>query len=193
LAGSETPAAINPNTGLSRVPSNLVGGYLNSLGNLLAFDYPTYRVGVAISLPWGNTTAKANLGRTLVEGNRIGNQRAQTEQIIEAEVRNAVQAVRSAEALLASAVAGRIAAEQLAESEQRQFAAGTTTTYLVLERQNELRAARSRELLAQTALNRAISEFQRATGTTLSANNVTVSSTGDRDLRVTKGVSRFFK
>ena len=193
LAGSETPAAINPNTGLSRVPGNLVGGYLNSLGNLIAQDYPTYRVGVAISLPWGNTTAKANLGRTLVEGTRIGNQRAQTEQVIEAEVRNALQALRSAEARLSAAAATRASAEQLLASEQRQFSAGTTTTYLVLQRQNELLVARSRELQAQTDLNRAISEFQRATGTTLTANNVTVSSTGNRDLRVTKGVSRFFK
>jgi outer membrane protein TolC len=86
-----------------------------------------------------------------------------------------------------------MADEQLEASEQRQFAAGTTTTYLVLERQNNLRASRSRELLAQTALNRAISEFQRATGTTLIANNVTVSTTGQRDLQMVKGVSRFFK
>lgn len=193
LAGTETPAAIDRNTGLSRVPPNLVGGYFNSLGNLIAQDYPTYRVGVAISLPWGNTTAKANLGRTLVEGTRITNQRAQTEQIIEAEVRNALQALRSAEARLASAAASRAAAEQLLASEQRQFAAGTTTTYLVLQRQNDLLAARGRELQAQTDLNRAISEFQRATGTTLTANNVTVSTTGNRDLRITKGVSRFFK
>lgn len=193
LAGTETAAAINPATGLSRVPGNLVGGYLNSLGNLFALDYPTYRVGVAISLPWGNTTAKANLGRTLVEGTRITNQRAQAEQIIEAEVRNALQALRSAEARLASAAASRSSAEQLLSSEQRQFAAGTTTTYLVLQRQNELLAARGRELQAQTDLNRAISEFQRATGTTLTANNVTVSSTGSRDLRINRGVSRFSK
>ena len=193
LAGAETPAAINPNTGLSRVPGNLVGGYLNSIGNLFAQDYPTYRVGVAISLPWGNTTAKANLGRTLVEGTRIGNQRAQTEQIIEAEVRNALQALRSAEARLSAAAASRASSEQLLASEQRQFAAGTTTTYLVLQRQNELLAARSRELQAQTDLNRAISEFNRSTGTTLTANNVTVSTTGTRDLRIIKGTSRFFK
>ncbi|NOT46914.1 MAG: TolC family protein [Acidobacteria bacterium] len=193
LAGTETAAAINPATGLSRVPGNLVGGYFNSLGNLITQDYPTYRIGIAISLPWGNTTAKANLGRTLVEGTRIGNQRAQAEQVIEAEVRNAVQALRSAEARLASASASRASAEQLLSSEQRQFAAGTTTTYLVLQRQNELLAARRRELQAQTDLNRAISEFQRSTGTTLTANNVTVSTTGNRDLRITKGVSRFFK
>ena len=178
LAGTQTSAAINPTTGLSRVPPNLVGGYFTSLGNLLAQDYPTYRVGVTISLPWGNTTAKANLGRTLVEADRIGNQRAQTEQVIEAEVRNALQALRSAEARLASAAAARTSAEQLSESEQRQFRAGTTTLYLVLQRQTELLAARGRELQAQTDLNKAISEFQRATGTTLTANKVTVSSGG---------------
>lgn len=177
----------------STVPSNLVGGYFNSLGNLIGLNYPTYRVGVAVSLPWGNTTAKANLGRTLVEGTRIGNLRAQAEQIIEAEVRNALQALRSAEARLASAAASRASAEQLLASEQRQFSAGTTTTYLVLQRQNELLAARSRELQAQTDLNRAISEFQRATGTTLTVNNVSVSSTGSRDLKITKGVSKNFK
>ncbi|MGD9562920.1 MAG: TolC family protein [Pyrinomonadaceae bacterium] len=193
LAGSETAASINPNTGLSRVPANLVGGYLTSLGNLAGLDYSTYRVGVAVSLPWGNTTAKANLGRTLVEGTRLTNLRAQAEQVIEAEVRNALQALRSADARLASAAASRASAEQLLSSEQRRFAAGTTTTYLVLQRQTELLAARGRELQAQTDLNRAISEFQRATGTTLSANNVTVSSTDGRELRVERTISRSFK
>ena len=167
LAGAET--------GVREVPGNLVGGYFNSLGNLIAQDYPTYRVGVTISLPWGNTTAKANLGRTLVQADRIKNLRAQFEQIIEAEIRNALQSLRSSEARLASALASRQSAEQLFESEQRQFRAGTTTFYLVLQRQTELLAARSRELQAQTDLNKAISEFQRATGTTLTANNVTVS------------------
>ena len=185
LAGSETPAAINPQTGLSRVPPNLVGGYGASLGNLAQLDYPSYRIGVQISLPWGNTVAKANLGRTLVEKNRITNQRAQAEQIIEAEVRNALQALRSAEARVQSAAAARSAAEQLFASEQRQFQAGTTTFYLVQQRQTELITARGRELQAQTDLNRAISEFQRSIGSTLSANNVTVSAGGD----LTKGPS----
>nr|MBA3632660.1 TolC family protein [Acidobacteriota bacterium] len=162
-------------TATNTVPPNLVGGYLNSLGNLIGQDYPTYRVGVQISLPWGNRTAKANLGRTLVQADRIKNQQAQIGQIIEAEVRNSLQALRSSEARLASALASRQSAEQLFESEQRQFRAGTATFYLVLQRQTELLNARGRELQAQTDLNKAISEFQRATGTTLSANNVSVS------------------
>ena len=175
LAGVPTARSIDPETGMTVVPENLRGGYFTSLGNLVQQDYPTYRIGVVVGLPWGNTIAKANLGRTRVEADRIGNQRAQTEQIIEAEVRNALQALKSGEARLQSALASRQSAEQLYASEQRQFASGTTTFYLVLQRQTELLAARGRELQAQTDLNKAISEFQRATGTTLSANNVTVS------------------
>ncbi len=123
------------------VPSNLVGGYPQSLSNLLALRYPTVRVGVRISLPLGNETAKANLGRSLVEGSRIKTQRAQAEQIIEADVRNTLQAVRSAEARLASAAASRASTELQYTSEQRRLDAGTSTVYLVLQRQTELVAA----------------------------------------------------
>lgn len=179
LAGSRTAASVNPTTGQSRVPENLVGGYFNSLGNLIRQDFPTYRVGVTISLPFGNRTAKANLGRTLAEGTQIENQRAQTEQLIEADVRNALQSLRSAEARLQAAAATRVSAEQLYESEQRQFRAGTTTVFLVFQRQNELIAARGRELQAQTDLNKAISAFQRATGATLSANSVEITDNID--------------
>ena len=168
------PLVINPTTTVSSPPEGLVGGFFNSLGGLLTQRYPTYRVGVRIGLPLGNRVAEANLGRSLAEESQIGNQRAQQEQIIEAQVRNSLQSLRSVEARLVSALAARTSAEQLYESEQRQFRAGTTTFYLVLQRQTELLSARGRELQAQTDLNKAISEFQRSTGTTLSANNVTV-------------------
>ncbi len=164
-----------PNTtAVSTVPENLVGGLPKSLSNLVQQDYPTYRVGVRVEIPFRNRTAEANYGRSLAEGRRIQNQRAQQEQLIEADVRNAVQALRSAESRLTSAAATRRSAELQYESEQRQFRAGTTTIFLVLQRQNELLAARGRELQAQTDLNKAIAEFQRATGNTLEANNVAV-------------------
>ena len=84
-------------TASSTVPPNLVGGLTQSLTNLFQRDYPTYNVGVRVSLPLRNRTAEANLGSSLAQGNRLMNQRAQTEQMIEAEVRNATQSLRSAE------------------------------------------------------------------------------------------------
>jgi outer membrane protein TolC len=156
------------------IPPALVGGYSQSLRNLFDQNYPTLRVGVRISLPLRNRTAEANLGGALALSNRITDQFKQTEQTIEAEVRNALQAVRSGEARLAAAAASRSSAEQQFQSEQRQFRAGTTTVFLVLQRQTDLLAARGRELQAQTDLNKAISQLQRATGSTLTANHVTV-------------------
>ena len=139
-------------------------------------DYPTYRVGIRVGLPLRNRVAESNLGESLAVGRRIQNQRAQQEQLIEADVRNATQTLRSAEARLAAAAATRSSAEQLYESEQRQFRAGTTTVFLVLQRQTDLLAARGRELQAQTDLNKAIADFQRATGNTLEANHVSIRS-----------------
>jgi outer membrane protein TolC len=160
-----TPAPIAP---------NLVGGYTQSLANLFEQKYPTARVGVRLSLPLRNRTAESNLGSSLAQGRRINDQIRQAEQIIEADVRNSLQAVRSAEARLTSAAASRSSAEQQYASEQRQLRAGTTTVFLVLQRQTELLAARARELQAQTDLNKAVSALNRATGSTLQANNVAV-------------------
>ena len=168
------PLVIPPTTTVTSPPASLIGGPFSSLADVFTNQYPTYRAGVRISLPFGNNVAEADLGRTLVEGNQIRNQRAQTEQTIESEVRNAAQAIRSSEARLTSAQAARSAAEQLYESEQRQFRAGTTTTFLVLQRQTDLLNARSRELQAQTDLNKAISNFQLATGNTLTVNRIDV-------------------
>lgn len=154
------------------VNENLVGGYGQSLGNLIGLNYPSVRVGVRVEIPFRNRTAQANFGRALAEGTQIENLRRQTEQLIEADVRNSLQAVRSAEARLASAASARSSAEQQDASERRQFAAGTSTLFLVFQRQTELLAARGRELQAQTDLNKSIALLERATGTTLTANNV---------------------
>jgi hypothetical protein len=99
-------------------------------------------------------------------------------QQVKFEVQTSLQTLRSAEARLASAAASRASSEQLYSSEQRRFENGTSTMFLVLQRQQELVAARARELQAQTDLNKAISEFQRSTGNTFLAHNISVQDDG---------------
>jgi HAE1 family hydrophobic/amphiphilic exporter-1 len=153
---------------------DLLGGYGQSLQNLVANRYGTARIGVQVSLPLRNRTAEAQLGRSLVEGERLGTQREQLEQTIQVDVRNALQAVRSSEARLRAAVATREANEQQFASEQRKLDAGQSTTFLVLERQTSLTEARGLELKAQTDLNKAIADLQRATGNALRVNSIVV-------------------
>jgi outer membrane protein TolC len=90
------------------------------------------------------------------------------------EVRNALQGVRSAEARLRAAAAQRTASEQQYESEKRKLDAGQSIVFLVLDRQTTLTTARGNELRAQTDLNKAVAELQRATGNALTVNSILV-------------------
>lgn len=145
----------------------------SSITDVLANKYPTFRAGVTFNLPlFGNDTAKAQLGKSLVEGEKIRTQREQLEQNIQVDVRNALQTLRTAEARLRAAAISRENSAKQYESEQRKLDAGQSDIYKVLERQTALATAKSNELRAQTELNKAIAELQRATGNSLKANNV---------------------
>jgi outer membrane protein len=170
LAGLEALPAPAATT----ISPDLLGGYPQSLANLGSNQFNNFRVGVSISLPLRNRTAEGQLGHSLVEGKRISTQREQLEQLIQVEVRNALQSLKTAAARLRSAAIGRSTAEQQYESEKRKLDVGQSTVFLVLERQTALTTARGNELRAQTDLNKAIAELQRSTGNSLTANNVTV-------------------
>ena len=145
----------------------------NPYSGIFQNKYPTFRVGVQFNLPlFGDRTASAQLGRALVEGERLGTQREQLEQNIQVDVRNALQTLRTAEARLRAAAISRENSVKQYESEQRKLDNGQSDIYKVLERQTALTTARSNELRAQTELNKAISDLQRATGNSLKANNV---------------------
>ncbi len=154
------------------VPDILVGGYGQSLANALRRRFPTAQVGLQISLPLRNRTAEGNYGASLAEGRQIENQRASVEQTIEADVRNSLQSVQSAEARLEAARQERRSAEEQYQSEQRRFLAGTSTVFLVLQRQTTMISARSRELRAQADVDKAVAQFDRATARTLQAYNI---------------------
>jgi len=145
----------------------------NAYNGVFSNRYPTYRVGIHFNLPlFGDRTAGANYGKALVEGEKIETQRAQLEQVIQVDVRNAIQSLRTAEAKLRAAAVARENSVKQYESEQRKLDAGQSDVYKVLERQTALTVARSNELRAQTDLNKAIADLQRATGNSLKANNV---------------------
>jgi len=165
-----------PPTSFGATPDKFIGGYGQNLGNLFGNQFRTFRIGVSINLSLGNHTAKANLGRALAEGRQLDAQRQRTEQTIEVEVRNALQAVETARRRVEAAKSSRANAELQYQSEQRKFDAGQSTNFFVLDRQNALASARGRELKALTDYTKAVAELQRATSTTLASNNVALAS-----------------
>ncbi len=161
-------------TTTSTVPAILVGGYGQSLQNVFNNHFPTTQVALRVSFPIRNRTAEANLGSNLAEAKRIRDQQQQTELSIEANVRNTLQAMDLAKARMQAAEIARVSAEQQYESEQRQFRAGTSTLFLVQQRQNDMITARSQEQFAQAALSKAIAAFELSTARTLSVHQIDI-------------------
>ena len=156
----------------SGVPEALIGGYGHSLSNLYGFGFPTVQVSLQFSLPLRNRTAEGNMAAGLAEVHRTDIRRKQVEQQIQADVRNAMQSLASYKMALEAARTARRSAQEQYASEQRKFNAGTSTLFLVLQRQTTLVTAQSSELRAQTDLAKATADFERAVGRTLKANHV---------------------
>ena len=172
VVGSTQPECIAAFQAQQRL-LDTVGGRASSFGDIFQNKYPTFRVGVSFNFPlFGDKTAEAQYGRSLVEGRRIDTQREQIEQSVQVDVRNAMQFVRTSEARLRSASIARENSERQYASEQRKLDEGQSDIYRVLERQTALTVSRSNELRARTDLNKAIVDFNRATGNSLEAHNI---------------------
>jgi HAE1 family hydrophobic/amphiphilic exporter-1 len=164
------PLSLNGSTG--GVPPGLTGGVGQSLSNLATQSFPTVQLGVRVALPFRNHTAGANLASSLVESRRLDVQRHQAEDNVEADVRNALQAVASARETLNAAVEVGNLSEQQYASEQRKFAAGTSTVFLVVQRQTALVTARSQRARAETDLSKSLAALGRATGQILAMHQI---------------------
>ena len=160
----------------SGIPEVLIGGYQHSLSNLMGGDFPTTQVSLQISLPLRNRTAHGNIESGLAEVRRSEVRCKQVEQQIEADVRNTMQSLASFRNGLEAARTARRSAQEQYASEQRKFKAGTSTLFLVLQRQTTLVTAQISELRAQVDLAKATAEFERATARILKAHAVVVRS-----------------
>jgi HAE1 family hydrophobic/amphiphilic exporter-1 len=170
------PVAVVPNVASSGVAPYLVGGYGKDLTNLFGFGTRNLTLGVAISFPFHNKTAEANLAGARIQREQLDASYRSQDQAIEMDVRNAAQSVDTAQKRVVASRAARESAEQQLAGEQKLYDVGRSTTFLLLQRQQELTAARTNELQAQTDYNKALADLQRATGSTLRVNNVTVTT-----------------
>ena len=152
----------------------LIGGYAKDIANLFSGETRNVTVGVAISMPFKNKTAEANLAGARIQQEQLAASMRSQAQLIEMDVRNSAQAVESARQRVLSAREARVNAELQLEGEQRLYQVGRSTTFLLFQRENALANARASEVRAETDYNKAIADLQRATSTTLRANNVVV-------------------
>jgi len=160
------------------LPANQTGKFGQSTSNLLDNRFPTYAIGLTLQIPIGNHTAKADYGIAQEQAKQIAVQELALLQRIRGESVNAIQQLREAQYRLVAAGNARTAAERVLLAEQRRFSVGSSTTFLILQRQLQVADDRGRELQAQTDLNKAVVELNRVGGIVFSAYNIDASALG---------------
>ncbi len=159
---NQISVANNPNPTTNPYP-----GLGSTLGQVLAFNYPSYGFGLQLNFPFRNSTARANLSNALVSKTRDQYAQRQTEQQIILDVRSAINEIELADASIQAALQTRDLAHKNAEAEQQKYELGTITAFEVLDSQTRLASAESVLLSSYVNYQQAYIDYQRATWTLL--------------------------
>ncbi|MBV8369122.1 MAG: TolC family protein [Candidatus Eremiobacteraeota bacterium] len=177
-----TPIPPISGSGLGSLPPNQTGGLGTAFQNAFDNRFPTYSAQLTFQVPFGNRTAKADYAIAQEQARQVAVQETAVLQRIRGESVNAIQGLREAQYRLVAARAAREAAQRVLLGEQRRFRAGTSTTFLVLQRQLDVANQELRELQAQTDLDKAIVELNRVSGGVFAQNGIDTSALGGSTL-----------
>jgi outer membrane protein len=150
------------------------GGYGDAFSQVSGFDFPSWSVGVNVGLPLTNVGARASATRARLEMESALADEERTQQGIAMEVRQAARDIDTAAKQIVATRTAREAAEQNVDAERKRFENGLTTNFNVLQIQQELSDARSREIAALVAYNKAVANYHRAVGDLLEVRNISV-------------------
>ena len=139
---------------------------------MLARDYPTYGIGLQVTLPIHNRIAEADLARDELQVKQSQIRVKQLRNQAALEVEDALIAMRRARASYEAAVQARQYQQESLEAEQAKFEVGASTAFFVIQYESLLAQARSTEVAAKSSYVKAKAALQRATGSILDQNNI---------------------
>jgi outer membrane protein TolC len=146
---------------LGPATGTIPGGFNDALSGVFNRDFPTWTLGVNVAYPFLNrqneaAAARAELARQQGQANL---RRAELQ--VAAEVRSAGRAVETNYKRVESTRAARVLAERRLDAEEKKFAAGLSTNFLVTQAQRDLAVAQVAELRAIADYRKSIVNFER--------------------------------
>jgi len=155
-----------------RPPEIVEGGYSDAIDQIFEADFEGWSGGFVFGYPIQNREARAlrtiaelalDEGRTALDDLRLA---------ILTEVRRTARAVGSAAEAIDLAQKSTELAERNLDAEQKRYENGLSTSFQVLEIQEDLTLARSREVTAIAGYRRALVLYYRALGRLLDENGI---------------------
>ena len=172
VANSGLAGALNP-LEPSADPA-LIGGFGGVLDQILSRRYPTYGIGLQLNLPLRNRIAEADFARDQIQVKQSEVRLRQLENQARLEVEDAIIALRRARASADAAAQARQFQQESLAVEQAKFDVGASTGFFVIQYQSLLAQAQSTEVAAKSAYVKARAALERAIGSILTENGISV-------------------
>ncbi|HJV89525.1 MAG TPA: TolC family protein [Holophagaceae bacterium] len=134
------------------------------LSDWSAGRYPGYYAGLQLRVPLGNHAARGALDRRRAERLAADLDSRALRQAILLEVRQSFSTLKASEKEVEALTKALEFREKSQEAEQEKLANGLSTSYFVLQRQDELDQARTALTLARTSYRKTLTAFLRAIG-----------------------------
>ena len=138
----------------------IVNGFASALGDVADFRYPGWSVGLSLNVPLGESLAAAEAAKASVKRRQDETTLMSAEQQAVIEIKAVIRGVganRQRLPLTANAVA---LAERRLDAEERKFMVGLSTSFLVIQAQRDLTAARERQLASLLDYRLSLADLQ---------------------------------
>ena len=149
-------------------------GFGTAQSQIFHNDFPTYIVGLNMTLPIRNRAAQASYQRASLNERMLQAQLQQLKNSAVLDVRNAFIQLTQDRAQVQAASKARELQQQTFDAEQKRYQLGASTVYNVILTQRDLISAQGQELRALANLVEAKANYERAVGRTLDVNRVTI-------------------
>jgi outer membrane protein len=164
----------NASSGAGTAFPGVGGNYGTVLDQILKGTYPTYSVGINVTLPVRNRVAQSDVARDQLQVRQTQVRLKQLENQVRAEVEDALIALQRTRAAYEAATQTTRLQEQSLAIEQEKFDVGLSTNFLVIQYQSYVAQARSTEVAALDAYAKAKVQYERSIGSTLAAHDVSI-------------------
>jgi outer membrane protein TolC len=146
--------------------------FSENLNTIRNGNYPFYSYGISLTIPLGNSAARNNYKSAKAGLQQLLLQLKKVESGIVVAIDNDVTTVRADLLKVDSTRKARRYAEEALEAEQTKLEHGKSTSFIVLQLQNNLTAARSAEIRALADYNIALEQLAFDDGATLERNHI---------------------
>jgi outer membrane protein len=156
--------------------------YSDMFSDMFTGGLTNWSVSVSVDIPLWTRNEDVSIANELINRRKTVLQRNKTEQQIQVDIRNAVQAIETNRQQVETAKLNKELAQEQLDGENKRFEAGLSEFYRVLDQQNRYADAENRELSAIISYTKSIISLQESMNTLLQNDDIQVAKSASEHI-----------